>query len=479
MALALAGCKNSSSQYDWNADLQHRLACDFDWTQQDVKEYIQKLIPDVTDEQIEKWTADNTLESMMIDGERMYFNRTASNLFRVDPECKAIKDAANGIATPGAFMNFTGTIKENAMSAILDGGTISCPKKMKVKYTLTVDADAVPAGEIIRCWLPFPRTDVARQTGVSLISASEEKYTISDPSFKHTSLYMEKAAVAGQPTVFEEEFEYTASSEYYPLSSSYVADAAANALGKTEFTDTRSYYDTTSDVYKEYTSEREAHIVFSERLKALAAELTEGLENPYDKAKAIFTWVSDNFPWAGAREYSTIENIPEYVLDIKHGDCGQVTLLFCTLCRIEGIPTHFQSGWTVNPEEVNLHDWAEIYFEGLGWVPVDQSHGLMYDAVRTVPMVTLPGRVVPEVYTPDYPFEDESFRALNDKMLYFSLGGIDSYRLIVNQDYGKEFSPAKKYPRSETVDFQRGEVEWAGGNLYFDQWDYHMDVKYL
>ena len=35
---------------------------------------------------------------------------------------------------------------------------------------------------------------------------------------------------------------------------------------------------------------------------------------------------------------STIENIPEYVLDNRHGDCGQVSLLFITLCRISGIP---------------------------------------------------------------------------------------------------------------------------------------------
>jgi hypothetical protein len=39
--------------------------------------------------------------------------------------------------------------------------------------------------------------------------------------------------------------------------------------------------------------------------------------------------------------------------------------------------------------------------------------------------------------------------------------------------------PKKIYPRSETVDFQRGEVEWSGGNLYFPQWDYSMEIEYL
>ena len=51
--------------------------------------------------------------------------------------------------------------------------------------------------------------------------------------------------------------------------------------------------------------------------------------------------IRDSFPWASAREYSTIENIPEYELDNHKGDCGQVSLLFITLCRISGIPVSY------------------------------------------------------------------------------------------------------------------------------------------
>ncbi len=96
----------------------------------------------------------------------------------------------------------------------------------------------------------------------------------------------------------------------------------------------------------------------------------------------------------------------------------------------------------------NLHDWAEVYFEAVGWVPADQSFGI-----------------------PAF--------ARNADEEYFFLGGIDSWRMIVNTEYGMPLQPEKQYPRSETVDFQRGEVEWEGGNLYFPQWDYHMDIDYL
>lgn len=146
-------------------------------------------------------------------------------------------------------------------------------------------------------------------------------------------------------------------------------------------------------------------------------------------------------------EYSTIKNIPEYAIENKKGDCGQVALLLITMLRYKGIPAHWQSGWMMHPGEVNLHDWAEYYIEGAGWIPIDVSFG----------------------------------RADTDNSLLpkrFFLSGMDSYRLYINSDYSGSFFPEKKYPRSETVDFQRGEVETDSENLYFDKWNYKMQVEY-
>ena len=44
--------------------------------------------------------------------------------------------------------------------------------------------------------------------------------------------------------------------------------------------------------------------------------------------------------------------------------------------------------------------------------------------------------------------------------------------MIVNLDYGRAFEPAKASLRSEPADFQCGEVEVDGRNLFFDQFDY-------
>jgi hypothetical protein len=83
----------------------------------------------------------------------------------------------------------------------------------------------------------------------------------------------------------------------------------------------------------------------------------------------------------------------------------------------------------------------------VGWVPLDQSFGLQ--------------------------------ASTDEKVRNFYRSGIDSYRLIVNDDYGRKLVPEKKFPRSEPYDFQRGELEWEGGNLYFNKWSWDVEVKYL
>lgn len=118
-------------------------------------------------------------------------------------------------------------------------------------------------------------------------------------------------------------------------------------------------------------------------------------------------------------------------------------MLLITLMRMNGIPARWQSGWEFSPGTFDtMHDWGEFYLAPYGWLPMDVTHG------------KLDGE--------------------NDTESWFYLGSLDAYRLIFNTDYSQPFSPAKEHFRSETVDSQRGEVEWSGGNLYFDQWDYSM-----
>ncbi|MDP3581262.1 MAG: transglutaminase-like domain-containing protein, partial [Ignavibacteria bacterium] len=346
-------------------------------------------------------------------------------------EAKAQKEKVDGIK-----IDPLDTFLKDYIPKVYEASTktmerIVLPVKMKIKYTLTVKPNAVPDGEIIRCWLPYPKETNPRQTDIQLLRVSREEYTIANDKNLQRTLYLEETAKKDQATKFEMELTYTSKAEFVNLFES-----------KMPIT-----FDQTKDVFDEFTKEEFPHIVFSERIKSLSKQIIGDEKNPLQILKKIFTWIDENTPWASAREYSTIPNITEYSLEHKHGDCGIQTLVLMTLCRYNGIPAKWQSGWMMHPPEINLHDWCEIYIDGYGWIPVDQSFGIK--------------------------------KYLDEAQRYFYLGGIDAYRLIVNDAFSKPLYPAKIYPRSETVDFQRGEVEWRCGNLYFDKWNYDMEVEYV
>jgi transglutaminase-like putative cysteine protease len=197
---------------------------------------------------------------------------------------------------------------------------------------------------------------------------------------------------------------------------------------------------------KKYTTEEYPQITFSREIKHLADSIVGNTQNPFEKVRKLYYWINDHIIWTGALEYSIMPDIPGYVLANKRGDCGMQTMLFMAMARYSKIPVKWQSGWMMHPGEVNLHDWCEVYYNGVGWVPLDMSYNLQNSA------------------------------NLSEKEFYIS--GIDAYRLIINDAIGSQFVPAKKYYRSEPYDFQRGEVEWGGGNLYFNQWKYSMNVSY-
>jgi hypothetical protein len=417
--------------YDLNFQIERmdRIVKDFTLTEKDVLKFIKRYYPKAGEKDLKLWRDDGSLEYKVIDGKIKYFNRSHANLFRVNNLARNKKYEIDGneIGEPTAFL--LKHIPSAVNDAINESRNLVKPVSMKLNYTLTVDKDAVPEGEIIRCWLPYPREGHARQTDIELISANVDEFVIADNSNLQRTIYMEKNSVKGEPTIFNFEVGIKNFNEIVKLDPSRIEQ-----------------YDKVTELYNKYTAEKLPHIAFTEKVKNLSEKIIGDETNPYKKAKIIFEWISKNIPWAGAREYSTISSISDYCLTKGYGDCGIKALTFITLCRYNGIPAKWQSGWMLYPTRLNLHDWAEIYFKGVGWVPVDPDFGLTKS-------------------------DDEDIK-------YFYLGGIDSYRWIINDDFSQPLFPAKIFPRSETVDFQRGEVEWRGGNIYFDKWDYHLDVQY-
>jgi hypothetical protein len=338
-----------------------RIALDFRKDKESVVAYIQNYYPLVTDSMLDAWEESKALEVMYVHGKKCYFNQAAPNLFRIDPEAKKVKEAKEGRSLSASELVNQKHLPEVINTLHSSNTTQGLPVRFEVTYKLTVKADAVPDGEVIRCWLPYPREDNRRQSEVELLSASCADYQIAPEEALHRTLYMEKRAEKNTPTQFSVAYRFTSSAEWFDLKEEQLRP-----------------YHTESDLYKKYTAENAAHVLFTPAIRHLSGHVVGNGDSPLQKVRKIFTYINDAYPWASAREYSTVPNIPEYVIDNRHGDCGMVSLLFITLCRLNGIPAKWQSGFMLHPGGVNLHDWAEVYFEGVGWVPVDQSFGYWY-----------------------------------------------------------------------------------------------------
>ena len=409
-------------------DHAHRIKIDFSLPETVIDLLLIKESLAYTKDERIKWEQQNWLEYQMIDGEKRYFKRAVPNL-KLILRNEVSKHNRMEKCVPNYLDSFCLNHSREVIKSIVSGEKAIDPVKMKVTYRLIVNPDVVPDGEIVRCWLPWPRGLHTRQCEVVLRKTIPDHYFIAPDTVEQRSIYLEQHAIKGKPVIFEIKFDYSSAARYVDIRNEKVFP-----------------YDTTSPVYKRYTSEQYPQIVFSDKIRHLSDSIVRGNTDPVEKVRSLYYWINDHIIWTGALEYSIIPDIPGYVLTNRRGDCGMQTLLFMTMARVQHIPVKWQSGWMMHPMEVNLHDWCEVYYQGPGWVPLDMSFNLQKSS------------------------------DLREKEFYIS--GIDAYRLIVNDGIGSQLIPAKKYARSEPYDFQRGEVEWRGGNLYFDQWNYKMNVEY-
>ncbi len=286
----------------------------------------------------------------------------------------------------------------------------------------------------MRVWLPYPQ-EYRQQRDVKLISASPEPKQIAPNAVEgnpvgggpqRTVYFEQQVTDPAKPLEFKEVFEYTSFAYYPRLDEAKVQPLPAHWNGAC-------------------LGERPPHIVFTPAIRRQVASIVGKETNPLARARKIFRWVSANVKWNAEDEYCII---PSFVLKgfaAGRGDCGVQSTVFVTMCRIAGIPARWQSGWETKPSNWGMHDWSEIYIAPWGWLPADASYGV----------------------------QDSDDARIAD----FYCGHQDSYRMIVNLDWGRDLFPPKLSLRSEPADFQRGEVEVDGQNLYFDQWDYSMKVE--
>lgn len=122
-----------------------------------------------------------------------------------------------------------------------------------------------------------------------------------------------------------------------------------------------------------------------ERVRRLADEITAGKENPYEKAKAIESYLRTNYPYDLDIPAPPVnQDVTDYFLfDLQRGYCDYYATAMVVLARASGLPARFVSGYSpgsydgLNAQyvirEMNAHSWPEIYFPDIGWIEFEPT----------------------------------------------------------------------------------------------------------
>lgn len=126
-----------------------------------------------------------------------------------------------------------------------------------------------------------------------------------------------------------------------------------------------------------------------QRVRDVARELTAPYANPYDKVMAIvrhlrsgtYRYETDDVPVPGPGQ----DFVDHFLFEIRRGYCDHFSTALVVLARAAGIPARWVKGFAPPREQRedgesevvvrnrHAHSWAEVYFEGVGWVPFEPT----------------------------------------------------------------------------------------------------------
>ena len=357
-------------------EIMRRLPGEYCWTEAEAIARMQERVRDFTAEEFKKLDWEGRMDWRFVEGEKRYQARFAEKMMQ------------EGSASADITLRTSIRMSDEAFAAALE--------KAKAE-----GRDAVH----VRAWLALPAA-CPSQSHITLDRFTETPGHIAAEDAPQRTVYWE--ADLAENRTFGAEYSYRETAVYAdPLS--FTPDAEQPDL---------------------YTGEEAPHIVFTPYLRALAAQLTEGITSPAEKAKRIYDYVTLNVRYHFQPSYFVHESIAENCARSRRGDCGIMALTFITLCRIAGIPARWESGLAVAPGDAGCHDWARFYIAPKGWMYADCSYG-------------------------------SSMARRGDESL-------DTGRMVANSAFEAPFDPPMTGFRSDPYDNQSGEMEADGVGLYGD-----------
>ena len=400
-------------------EMLRRLPGEFPYSRCDALAIIRERIPDFTEEEFEELVDARRIRWIYVNGEERYFNRFFSSL------CKAAPGFAQraGVSLPGVESAASGSAGDSrldlSMKKMKEFGSAST--RIRIRATVRLKDEYFTPGMFLRVHLPIPAA--CQQQSDNRIEKLWPETGIIAPEN------------APQRTVCWE--ETMADNHEFGVEYSYIHTAVFTDAYHLKGKESSASFDT---------EEQAPHIVFTPYIRALCAELTEGIDDPLGKARAFYDFITRNMHYTFMPDYFVLENIADACARNHTGDCGVFALLFLTLCRCSGIPAQWQSGLTAEPDFIGGHDWVRFYVEPYGWLFADPSYGTA------------------------------AVRAGKEGRRQFYFGNLDPYRMVANSAFMENFTIPKQQWRADPYDNQLGEMETTDHGFPFGEYQRSKEI---
>lgn len=391
-----------------------QLLTDYELSQEAFMEKLRERYPSVTESTLETLIDKGNVDFILKQGRRYFQHQAVRNALNQHGDLLAsLEDPA--YVAPDQSQSGLEHIR-----AMREAGGLSY--RYEVEEWIKLEPHAEREGELLRLWFPYPvacATQPAEE--IRLVSASHPVTMTGDV---HRTAFMEVPCRAG--ATYSVRFSFVQKAKYTDLSAHKPTGIPAG-MGLSP------------EDLERYTSEQYPHIRFTPTVLALASEIKGEERDPLRVAKRIYDWICRNVKYSYVRDYLLIENIPEFVMVNRYGDCGTMALVFITLCRALGIPAKWQSGSACRPDCIGSHDWCMFYVAPYGWLYCDPSYGV------------------------------GAAKNGNEERREHYFGNLDPFRLVASNEFQQPLTPDKVLCRMDPYDNQSGEGEYADGvhNIFF------------
>jgi hypothetical protein len=402
----------------------------------DVFKELRALIPDLSERDMRKWEEDHSLEFHLIDGEKKYFSYCLPDLFKLN------REAAGRAKIPARKTGDAARYPQETITSFENGVPLS--KKIDISFGFFQDMGSLPDRTLLRAWIPYVRSN-RFQSRIKIVRSSVENFVLPKDDGLTSMIYFEKV-MDKKNNANREWARYWRQPSPSWISPFKKAERFDDSFFICHFVyefESAGYYKNINpqDIrpgrianpeFAKYTRETENNR-FTLYLMKLSSTIIGPETNDYLKAKKIYQWICENIIWTVAKP--VVGDYAEYTAKYKSGDCGAKANLFISLCRLNHIPARPQAGWRVEPDGAHSqHGWAQVYFEPLGWLPVDPDAG------------------------------SHLIHHTNDKIKFFYFGNRTPYRMIIDDD-GTALVPEKKFECLYGGGSQLGAFEWSGGDI--------------